>query len=73
MNNMCKTCPRFSAGYIPAEGETFYTAHYCAGCDNDAYTGCIRRPWHPLASVLNLVYNVNTEQWEDNKNGNMKA
>ena len=65
MNSMCKNCPRYSAGFVPAESETAYTAHYCAGCVSEVYTGCIRKPYHPLANVLNLTYNVNTESWED--------
>lgn len=64
MNNICKDCPRYTPGYTYADGETWHTSHRCPGTACESYTGCVRRPWHPLAPVLNLVYNVDAEQWE---------
>ena len=63
MNAMCKDCPRYSPGAAPAPGESWYTMHRCPGCDSDTWTGCAKKPWHPLASVLGLVYDVEKETW----------
>lgn len=68
MNNICKDCPRYTPGYTYADGETWYTSHRCPGSAPDACTGCVRRPWHPLRSVLELAYNVDKEQWEVRSN-----
>lgn len=64
MNNICKDCPRYTPGYKYADGETWYTSHRCPGAASDACTGCVRRPWNPLRSVLGLVYNIESEKWE---------
>lgn len=64
MNALCKDCPRYTPGYTYADGEMWHTSHRCPGTACESYTGCVRRPWHPLAPVLNLVYNVDAEQWE---------
>ena len=68
MNNICKDCPRYTAGYKYASGETRYTSHRCPGNACNNYTGCIRKPWHPLRSVLGLSYNIESEKWEETKN-----
>lgn len=67
MNNMCLSCPRYMPGYIYPENVSPYDSHRCPGTTNTTYTGCIRRPYNPLASVLDLVYNVDTEAWERRK------
>lgn len=65
MNAMCKTCPRYTPDFVPAAGESWYTAHRCPGSTCENYSGCVRKPWHPLAAVLGLVYNVEKETWEN--------
>lgn len=64
MNNICIDCPRYNPEKAAQEDGDWYLAHYCAGCNNPVYTGCVRRPYNPLARVLNLVYNVDLERWE---------
>ena len=67
MNNICKDCPRYVPGYTYVDGEDWYTSHRCPGSACESYTGCARRPWHPLRTVLGLAYNINTEKWEVEK------
>ena len=64
MNSICKDCPRYTPGYTYADGETWYTSHRCPGNSCGDYTGCSRKPWHPIRSVLGLAYNVDAERWE---------
>lgn len=64
MNAMCLSCPRYKPGTVPARGESWYTMDRCPGTDNESYTGCIKKPWHPLASVLDLVYDLQTNTWK---------
>lgn len=63
MNSICTSCPRYNPEFVPAPGESWYAAHYCSGSD-DHFTGCVRKPYHPHAAVLDLVYNVDKEIWE---------
>ena len=67
MNKICQSCPRYDASYVFAPGESWYTSHRCPGSACETFTGCVRRPWNPLAPVLGLAYNVDTEQWEEIK------
>ncbi len=64
LNPMCKNCPRFRSGYVMPENESWYDSHYCAGTENETWTGCIRRPCEPLA-VLHKYFDVENETWKD--------
>ena len=64
MNSMCLNCPRYVAGYDYKQDESLYNAHYCPGTSNEVYTGCIRKPYNPMAREFGLVYNVIAEKWE---------
>lgn len=62
-NEMCRSCPRYTPGYTYSDSESEYTAHRCPGTACPVWTGCVRKPYNPLARVLGLTYDVDAEQW----------
>lgn len=63
MNKMCVDCPRLDpSAAIPADSN-WYDSPYCHGSESEAYTGCIRKPFHPGARLLGLVYDIDSDLW----------
>ena len=65
MNQICLNCPRYNPEKAKQEGKPWFCAHYCAGEENPRFTGCVRKPFNPLADTLKQAFIPDIEQWVD--------